>query len=269
MSQDLYKEKYVKYKSKYLSLKNVEGGLPRFDLFSAGQYCLFVPEEVFNLLAAHSYFTHTFIKPPQQAKSNKVTPTPAPASDKVTPTQVPASEIVLSLPAPSLQEIIDILNKETLPSLFIKEGEDRVKYLNPSNPANTFWTVGLKTPPFGQETTELKGKTVTATTDKKLKEDIAAIKKSFGAFQNPGDNLKDHKKYKSLLVQVNRGSANTYRNINPTEQHPLHVIVKDLEKTIRSIPSVQSDTTSLLQQTPQLQNSTLRRTQSFSGGGSF
>ena len=233
MSQYLYKEKYDKYKSKYLSLKNVDGGVPKFDLFNAGQYCLFVPEEVFNLLAALSYFTNTFIKPVQQAKSNKVTPTPAPVA--------PASDIVLSLPAPSLQQLIDILNKENLPSFIIKEGEDRVKYLNPSNPANTYWHVGLKTPPFGQETTEVKGKLVTSTTDKKLMADIAAIKASFGGFTDPNSNLTDHKKYKSLLVQVNKGSANTYRNINPSQQHPLHVIVKDLERTIRSISSQQTD----------------------------
>jgi len=253
----LYKEKYVKYKSKYLSLKNVEGGLPKYDAFNAGQYCLFVPEEVFNLLAALSYFTHTFIKPLQKAKSNKVTSTPAPASD-----------IVLSLPAPSLQEIIDILNKETLPSFIIKEGEDRLKYINSSNPANTYWRVTLKTP-FGQETTDVKGKLVTSTTDKKLMADIVDIKKSFGAFQNANDNLQDHTKYKSLLIQVNKGSTNTYKNLNPTKQHPLHVIVNALEKNIRSIQSVQSDTTSLSQQTEMSQNSTLRRTQSFTTGGSF
>jgi hypothetical protein len=230
MSQDLYKEKYVKYKSKYLSLKNVDGGI--VDMLNAGQYCLFMPQGVFNLLAAHSYFHHTFIKPVQQVASKK---TQAKTQEPIDSPKIPVEEIVSSLPAPSLQQLIDILNKEALPSFIIKEGETQVKNLK----SNEFWTVTLPKP-FGQETTnDVKGKTVTSTTDSKLKTDITSIKQSFGGFNDTSKNLQDHTKYKSLLVQINKGSQNIYRNLNPTQQHPLHVIAKDLERTIRSIPSVQ------------------------------
>ena len=227
MSQDLYKEKYVKYKSKYLSLKNEEGGAfmkSLKDAIKSGHYWLYVPRQVSNILAAHNYFKN-LIREDKGKQQPKLSTAAAPAA---------TSQFTKSLEAPAYDDILNMTAKfPKCPSYIIKEGEIVARRMIDDVP----WTKRLKTPFGMKETTEtIKGKPTTKLTSDpaQIKLDIEQVKKDFGAYRELSDNLNNLDEYVVIHLHIPIRGANEYINDYDTE-HPMVTIRSQLENAIKDI----------------------------------
>jgi len=225
MSQNLYKEKYIKYKSKYLNLKNEEGGAlikSLKDAIKSGHYWLFVPQQVFNILAAHNYFKYLIRedKGKQQPKLQ--------SASTSTSTSTP------SLEAPAYDDILNMTTKfPNCPSYIIKEGEIVPKKMADDRP----WTMALQSP-FGMiETTETtKGKASKLTSDpKKILSDINQVLENFDAYKDKKNNLQNKNEYVVIHLHIPTRGANEYINDDSTKEHPMVEIRSKLEEAIKQI----------------------------------
>ena len=223
MSQILYKEKYIKYKSKYLSLKNEEGGAimkSLRDAIKSGHYWLFVPQQVFNILAAHNYFKYLI-----REDKGKQQPRLQSAS---------TSTFTSSLEAPAYDDILNMTAKfPNCPSYIIKEGEIVPKKMADDRP----WTMALQSP-FGMiETTgTTKGKASKLTSDpKKILSDINQVLENFDAYKDKKNNLEHKNEYVVIHLHIPTRGANEYINDNSTQEHPMVKIRNDLENAIKQI----------------------------------
>ena len=130
MSQDLYKEKYVKYKSKYLSLKNVDGGAT----LATGRYFFYIPVSVFNTIVAHIYFTRLNKSISMSTKSSSATATATAAAAATTTTPTP----VVSIEGPGSEVILNIIESNTNPSYQVQLGNTTFTNLKTTKKFNLF-----------------------------------------------------------------------------------------------------------------------------------
>jgi hypothetical protein len=227
MSQDLYKEKYVKYKSKYLNLKKEEGGTfmkSLKDAIKSGDYWLFVPQQVSNILAAHNYFKF-LIREDKGKQQPKLATLSANANTK-------------SLEAPAYDDILNMTAKfPKCPSYIIKEGDIVPRRMSDNVP----WTMSLETP-FGiktiTETVEsMKSKTTTKITSDpvKIRADIEAVIKLFDAYKIESRNLQNINDYVVIHLRIPTRGTNEYINDDDTKEHPMVDIRSSLEKAITAI----------------------------------
>jgi hypothetical protein len=229
MSQDLYKEKYLKYKSKYLSLKNEEGGafLKSFkDAIKSGDYWLIIPRSVSNILAAHNYYKY-LIRDDKGKQQPKLLTVP-----------VLGGQFTKSLEAPAYDDILNMTGKvPNCPSYIIKEGEIVPRRMTDDVP----WTLPLSSP-FGiQETTETtKSKTTTKLTlqTEKIMLDIKKIMENFNAYKNEEQNLKNRTEYVVIHLRIPIRGTNEYINDDNTQEHPMVAIRSQLEQSIKAIRPV-------------------------------
>ena len=140
MSQDLYKEKYVKYKSKYLSLKNVEGG----SKLSPGRYFFYIPVSVFNTIVAHIYFTRLNKSISMSTKSSSATATATATAAAATAAAATAAAAI-SIEGPSSDIILNIIESNKNPSYQVQPGNSNFLNLkDQSNPLTLFNTTTKK-----------------------------------------------------------------------------------------------------------------------------
>jgi hypothetical protein len=232
MSQDLYKEKYVKYKSKYLSLKNVDGGAT----LSAGRYFFYVPVSVFNTIVAHIYFTKLNKSIAMSTKSSSATAAATAAATAVVGT---ASVPILFLEGPGSEVILNIMDTNQHPSYQVQPGNTTFTNLKTNRKINVFDEHERK---FGIPVAS----TVPAKSSSSKKPSVevseAQIKTDIAIVENKAkENLKTQQiteEYVSIHYQVNGISKpNLFyatTNISTTDTHPMQTHLNAIKTAIEN-----------------------------------
>jgi hypothetical protein len=228
MSQDLYKEKYVKYKSKYLSLKNVDGaGI--LDKMLPGRYFFYVPPSVFNMIAAYIFLNQLTKSTSSKGKTSAtVVPVPsAPEQSQSSPQQETYIE------GPPSDVLFNIINKDNDPSYRISLGDKTYINLKNDKTFNAFddtdkkFGYKLETEPISKMQ-KAKAFMSEQSTEESIKADVSQFKTKIN---NP--------KYKLIHYEVKKvGSNIIYATENSTTQAAVHPITNHLIKMKQAIQSV-------------------------------
>lgn len=232
MSQDLYKEKYIKYKSKYLSLKNEEGGI--FNKMTPGRYIFLVPSSVFNMIAAYIFFNQLTNTTSTKGKTASKTPQTS---------QEQQQQPVVSIDSINSDIFLNIINNDNKPSYRISPGDNIYTNLKDNS---TFYLFDHTRKRFGfdlepesvsdKSTMEkmkklISSKTKGEPTDKNMKEDIELLKKKI---RDP--------KYKIINYEVNLKSANViYSSEHSKTESIIHPLMKHINKIKSAIENVKVD----------------------------
>ena len=208
-NEDLYKEKYLKYKSKYLSLKNVGGK------FTSGTYFFYVPPSVFNMIALFIYVNQ--LKEPNKSVSKKTSKVDIPTS--------------IEGPLSSVLEKIIIDNE--LPSYIIKLGESIYSNSKDIQKNNLF---GPTTKKFGFKDTESQAsqaskKKIQTSDEQIIKSDIYTFKTTININEYKLIHCKIESNKPSLIY------ASEYSTISQ-EEHPILKQIEQLKSEIKKIPIV-------------------------------
>jgi hypothetical protein len=195
MSQDLYKEKYVKYKSKYLSLKNVDGGAR----LASGRYFFYVPVSVFNTIVAHIYFTrlNKSIAISSSTKSSSATTTAT--------TTVATAAGVISIEGPGSEVILNIIESNKNPSYQVQPGNSNFLNLKDQSNPLTLFTTSTRKFGIGPAPTT----TVVKSSSKKPSDEVSEsqIKTDLAILKNKADDnnktLNNLEPYVFVHYQVN------------------------------------------------------------------
>ena len=209
MSQDLYKEKYVKYKSKYLSLKNVEGGAR----LSPGRYFFYVPVSVFNTIVAHIYFTrlNKSIAISSSTKSSSATTT----ATATTAATVATAASVISIEGPGSEVILNIIESNKNPSYQVQPGNSN--FLNLKDQSNPLTLFNTSTRKFGI------GSTTTTTTT------TTNVAKS-SSIKRPSDEVSESQIKTDLAIFKNKADENNRTLTNQESYVFVHYQVTGVSK---------------------------------------
>jgi hypothetical protein len=241
MSQDLYKEKYVKYKSKYLSLKNVDGaGI--FEKMLPGRYFFYVPPSVFNMIAAY-IFLNQLTKNISSKGKTSASVVPVQSAPVVTEQSTPVVPVQSATEVPVQQEIyieglpsdvlFNIINKDNQPSYRISPGDKTYINLKDDKTFNAFddaakkFGYKLETEPISKMQ-KAKAFMSDQSTQESIKNDVSEFKKKI--------NLPT---YKLIHYEVKKvGSNIIYATEYSTTEKTEHPITSHLIKMKEAIQSV-------------------------------
>jgi len=232
MSQDLYKEKYIKYKSKYLSLKNVDGaGI--LDKMLPGRYFFYVPPSVFNMIAAYIFLNQLTKSTSSKGKTSaKVTPVQSAQvqSASVQSTSVAQEIYIEGLPSDVL---FNILNKDKEPSFRISLGDKTYINLKNDKTFNAFddtdkkFGYKLETEPISKMQ-KAKAFMSVQPTEECIKADVLKFKTKI-----------NESTYKLIHYEVKKvGSNIIYATEHSTTTPDVHPITTHLNKIQRAIEGV-------------------------------
>jgi len=257
MSQDLYKEKYVKYKSKYLSLKNIEGaGI--FDKMLPGRYFFYVPHSVFNMIAAYIFLNQLTKSTSSKGKTSATvvsvpSATAASATTQSTTVQPapeqPTSQEEIYIEGLPSDVLFNIINKDNKPSYRISLGDKTYINLKDDTTFNAFddtakkfgYSVTVPTVPTELTKMQKLKKTMSdkfsdLSTETVIEEDIALLKKKINIKLS---EQKIENNYKLIHYEVKKiGSNVIYATEYSTSKADVHPITSHLIKMKQVIENV-------------------------------